>query len=153
MVRTRCRRHVRFMVMLSLALAVHAVDGQETPQPEPTPWRQRIEGLYRIEDTSSRSTRRLRYLRLLPDGTARTETIRIEEKGQRLTAVVEAPEVHSWYLHLYMPDGSPQLCMRGTGPAECYWMRLEMPSRDLHLYNNTAELGSPTVVLRRHDDG
>ena len=110
-------------------------------------------GLYRLERPSSIAPSTITFLRLLPDGRSRIETLHIDAaQTVRATVKVERFNRRPWGLKTVSPGGSPQLCFDLQGTESCSSFHMEMPRRDLLLFAPDANWGAPTLILRREPD-
>lgn len=112
-----------------------------------------LSGLYRLERPSSIAPSSITFLRLLPDGRSRVETLHIDG-GQSVRASVKVGRFSSrpWGLKTVSPGASPQLCIDVQGTVSCLAFHTEMPRRDILLFAPGANWGEPTLILRREPD-
>jgi len=112
-----------------------------------------LAGLYRLERPSSIAPSTISFLRLLPDGHSRVETLHIDA-AQSVRATVKVGRFSSrlWGLKSVSPGASPKLCFDVQGTESCLAFHIEMPRRDLLLFAPDANWDEPTLILRREPD-
>lgn len=108
-------------------------------------------GLYRVESPSSIAPQKIRFLRLLPDGRARWETLVIDGKSSTVKASVTVGEFSNrrWHLKNVGDGRAPHLCYPDIAGESCYAFHAETPRNDLLLFGPDANWGEPTIILRR----
>jgi len=110
-----------------------------------------LASLYRLETPAAIAPSAIRFLRLLPDGRSRIETVRVDLAAEsvRATVSVESFSRRPWRLKTLSPGASPQLCFELGKTESCSAFHMEMPRGDLLLFSSAANWGAPTLILRR----
>jgi hypothetical protein len=110
-----------------------------------------LAGLYRIEVPGKVGESSIRYLRLLPDGRARVETVLVNTRGAAVNAQAKIGNYSKagWALKTLEAGLSPQLCLALPEIRSCFGFHVEMPGANLPLYGPDALFGEPTIFLRR----
>lgn len=110
-----------------------------------------LAGLYRLETPANDSSSVITFLRLLPNGRSRIESLHIDASGTALRARVQVGpfSTHPWRTKLVTTGGSPQLCFEIRRAESCAAFHKQGPRGDLLLFAPEALWGEPTLVLRR----
>jgi hypothetical protein len=110
-----------------------------------------LAGLYRVATPAMDSSSVITFLRLLPDGRSRLESLHIDTSAGIVRARVEVGAFHRnpWRTKVAAPGASPQLCFEMTKGQSCAAFHMEGSRGDLLLFAPEALWGEPTLVLRR----
>ena len=113
-----------------------------------------LAGLYRLEVPATVAPSTITFLRLLPNGRSRVETLHIDPHAARIRATVKVePFSHRpWKLKEVSPGRSPQFCFALREVESCSAFHVEGPRSDLLLFGPNANWGSPTLILRREQE-
>lgn len=154
MMRLFTGNHAAAAIALLTLLALPQLHGQQ-PSPRGTKAEQLsalVSGVYRLSETDTSNRATLAFIRLLAGGVGTVEKATVSDIAARLQVVpLSEVEPVTWDAQVVEGSGTPRVCLSQTSafPRGCWYVRVQMPHRDLWLYEPNDELQAPSYVLLR----